>query len=164
MHSQSELQKYLQLIPWFLELDSASIGDLVEIASLHDLEPGEVLFNEGDREDCIYILLEGQVILETEVPTRGMIPFYTAETLDVIGWSSMTPIVRQRTASARVTQRSLLLGFQSELLEQLCSENHHIGYVMMRRIANVVANRLLTTRVLLMDMIAHAAPLESGLD
>jgi hypothetical protein len=39
------------------------------------------------------------------------------------------------------------LAFNSKLLQQLCDEDHELGYVIMRRLANVVANRLLTTRL-----------------
>jgi hypothetical protein len=86
---------------------------------------------------------------------------YTAEALDIIGWSSMTPIVRQRTAAARVTQSCLLVGFNSKLLQQYCEEDHELGYIIMRRIANVVASRLLTTRLSLLEIITQTIPQDS---
>ena len=163
MNSQIDFTKTLRRIPWFLDLNQTQLDRLSAIATLHELESGEVLFKEGDREDFLYILLEGQVELEIEVPTHGQMAFYKAEALDIIGWSSLTPIVRQRTASAKARQQSLLLGLQRELLEQLCDEDHDLGYIIMRRLANLVANRLLTTRVCLMDLIAHTAPQETRL-
>jgi CRP-like cAMP-binding protein len=87
---------------------------------------------------------------------------YTAEILDILGWSSMTPIVRQRTASVRATKPCLLLGLNSKLLQQMCEEDHELGYTIMRRLANVVANRLLTTRLCLLDIIAHGCPQGTG--
>jgi CRP-like cAMP-binding protein len=110
MYLQSGLTNTLRRIPWFVELTQLQLECLAGIATLHELEEGTSLFNEGDREDYLYVLLEGQVVLEVEVPTRGKVPVYTAETLDIIGWSSMTPIVRQRTASVRATKPCLLLG------------------------------------------------------
>ncbi len=157
MFSQADFSTTLRRIPWFLELDANQLERLSAIATLHELEQGEVLFKEGDREDFLFILLEGQVLLQLEAPGRGQLPFYTAESLDVIGWSSMTPIVRQRTASAIATQRSLLIGLHSKLLQQLCDEDHDLGYVIMRRLANVVASRLLTTRIHFMEMISRSA-------
>jgi len=162
MTPQADIRKALNRIPWLLDLDPASLDRLAAIAELVETCPGQVLFTEGDREDSLYILLEGQVVLDMEIPTRGQPPFYTAEALDIIGWSSLTPIVRQRTASARVTQRGTLLVFQSALLQQLCDEDHDLGYTLMKRLSNVVATRLLTTRVYLMEMIAHSAPQEAG--
>lgn len=156
----ADLSKILRRIPWFVDLSAAQVDCLASIATQQTLEAGDLLFREGDREDYLYVVLEGQVVLEVEVPTRGQVPVYTAEALDVIGWSSMTPIARQRTASVRATQITTLIGFNSKLLQQLCEEDHDLGYIIMRRLANVVANRLLTTRLCLLDIIASTTPQE----
>lgn len=160
MYLHSEMTKVLKRIPWFVDLTKAQLDNLASIMTPHELETGEILFHEGDREDYLYILLEGQMVLEVEVPTRGQVVMYTAEELDIIGWSSMTPIVRQRTASARATRPSLLLGFNNKLLQQFCDEDHELGYVIMRRLANIVANRVLTTRICLLEIIAQSTPQE----
>lgn len=161
MYLHSDLTKYLRRLPWFVELTQAQLDSLASILTPYELEAGEYLFHEGDREDSLFVLLEGQMVLEVEVPTRGQVQIFTAEDLDVIGWSSMTPIVRQRTASARATRPCLLIGFHAQLLQQLCDEDHSLGYVIMRRLANVVANRVLTTRICLLEMIADSAQQET---
>ncbi len=158
MYMQADLPTIMRKIPWFAELSNAQLNCLAGISTLQELEAGEVIFLEGDREDYLYILLEGQVMLEIEVPAHGRVPVYTAEVLDTIGWSSLTPIIRQRTASARTTKPSLLLGFNSVLLQQICEEDYQLGYIIMRRLANVVANRLLTTRLCLLSLIAQSVP------
>ncbi len=163
MFQQAGLTNTLRSIPWFVDLSQAQLDCLASIATLRELGTGDLLFKEGDREDYLYVLLEGQVVLEVEVPTRGQVPIYTAEVLDIIGWSSMTPIVRQRTASVRATQPCLLLGLNSKLLQQMCDEDHELGYTIMKRLANVVANRLLTTRLCLLDMIANTLPQDTEL-
>lgn len=162
LYPQTDLLQTLRHIPWFADLTLAQLQELASIASLHRIDAGEILFREGDREDSLYILLEGQIVLEIEVPTRGQVAVFTAEMMDILGWSSMTPIVRQRTAQARATQDSLLLGFNSKLLQQLCDEDHQIGYIIMRRLANVVANRLLTTRLCLLDIITQTLHQEAS--
>jgi CRP/FNR family transcriptional regulator, cyclic AMP receptor protein len=155
MYPNADLLQTIRHLPWFTGLTQFQLEQMASIASLQHLETGEILFKEGDRDDSLYVLLEGQVALEIEVPTRGRVAFFNAEMLDIIGWSSLTPVVRQRTAQARAKKASLLLGFNSKLLEQLCEEDHEIGYIVMRRLANVVANRLLTTRLCLLDMIVQ---------
>ncbi len=156
MYPQANLQQILRHLPWFGDLTQAQLEQMARIASLYRLEAGDILFKEGDRDDSLYVLLEGQVVLEIEVPTRGQVVFFTAEMMDILGWSSLTPVVRQRTAQARASQECLLLGFNSKLLQQLCDEDYQIGYIVMRRLANVVANRLLTTRLCLLDIITQA--------
>lgn len=154
MYLQVDLSETLHRIPWFADLTPVQLDYLASTATLCELEAGDILFKEGDREDYLYILLEGQMVLEIEVPTLGEVPIYTAETWDIIGWSSMTPIVRQRTASVRANKPCVLIGLNSKLLQQTCDEDHELGYVIMNRLANVVANRLLTTRLCLLEIIS----------
>ena len=80
---------------------------------------------------------------------------YTAEPMDIVGWSSITPVVRQRTAAARAVLPSRLVRMLAVELYKLCDEDHDLGYVVMRRLSNVIASRLLTTRLQLLDMFSH---------
>jgi CRP-like cAMP-binding protein len=150
-----EIKAALQTIPWFQELNPAHFEQLCEITSLRLVEPGEELFREGDKEDYLYIVIEGRIAVEIFIPGRGRMRIYTAEPMDVVGWSSATPVVRQRTASARAVLPSRLAVLEAQKMRQLCEENHDLGYVVMRRLANVIASRLLVTRLQLLDMFAH---------
>jgi CRP/FNR family transcriptional regulator, cyclic AMP receptor protein len=152
---QSDISATLQSIPWFLDLKPRQINALTRIASIVQLNSGEVLFNEDDKTDALYILLQGQMSLEYYVPTHGGVCIFIAEPLDIVGWCSMTPVVRQRSATSRANIASILLFFNAESLRELCDLDHDIGYVIMRRLANVVASRLLTTRLCLVDIIAN---------
>ena len=150
-----EIQTALQTIPWFQEIAPEYFEKLCGISSLREVEPGDELFREGDKEDYLYIVLEGRIAIEIFVPGRGRMRIYTAEPMDVVGWSSTTPVVRQRTAGARAVFPSRLVVMEAQKLKQLCDEDHDLGYVVMRRVANVIASRLLVTRLQLLDMFAH---------
>jgi CRP-like cAMP-binding protein len=154
MPPQLEVIETLKRIPWFERLESKHFDKLAEIAAIRHVEAGEQLFREGEKEDNLYIVIEGRIALEIFVPHRGRIRIGTVESMEVFGWSSVTPIVHQRTASAFVVLTSLLVVFNSEKLRNLCDEDHDLGYVVMRRLANVIASRLLTTRLQLIDMFA----------
>jgi len=147
------ISKTLQRIPWFIDLTPVQLESLAQIASLRHLDPGEVLFNEGDSEDGLYIMLEGLVQIEAHVPGHGVLKLHSAEPLDIIGWSALTPVVRQRTATARAEGKSRLVCFNSQILYQLCEDDTSLGYIIMRRIANVAATRLLVTRLRLFEII-----------
>ena len=149
-----EIQAALQSIPWFQEIAPKHFEQLVEISCLQMVEAGEDLFRAGDKEDNLYIVIEGRVAIEIFVPGRGRMRIYTAEPMDVVGWSSVTPVVRQRTASARAVLPSRLVALDAQKLRLLAENDHDFGYVLMRRMANVVASRLLVTRLQLLDMFA----------
>jgi len=155
MNPLDEIKLELQKIPWFRDLTIRHLDMLAQISFLRRLKAGEVLFREGDREDNVYIVLEGRIGLDMMVPPRGKVRFYTADAWEVVGWSSVTPSVRQRTASATAVTDCLLGGTDAEKLRQLCDQDHDFGYLVMRRIANIVASRLMTTRLQLLDIFGE---------
>lgn len=164
MFRQADLITTLQNIPWFLELKPYQLERLSRVAEFRQVSASEELFREGEREDFLYILLEGQIAITIHVPTRGYTHVFTAEPLDIMGWSSLTPIVRQRTATAKAILSCRLLAFDGEALRHLCEEDHDIGYIIMRRVANVVASRLLTTRLKLFDILVEKSKYPTQLE
>lgn len=145
----------LQAIPWFQQLSQDHFERAASLAHIVEVERGEDLFHEGDKEDYLYVVLEGRISIDIFAPSRGRMPIYTAEPLDVVGWSSVTPVVRQRTASARAVLDSRLIAFDAPGLRKACDEDHDFGYAIMRRMANVVAARLMVCRLQLLDLFAH---------
>jgi CRP-like cAMP-binding protein len=125
------------------------------IAEVVLLEKDEMLFRQGDTQDYLYILIEGRVAVELYSPVRGSLRVFTAEPLDVVGWSSATPVVRQRTASARAVLDSRLVALNAAGLNRLCEEDSELGFLVMRRLANVVAGRLMICRLQLVDLFGH---------
>lgn len=151
----AQLREALGFIRWFASLKDEHFDRLLKIASLQSVEAGERLFSEGDPQDYLYVLLKGRVAIEIHDPTRGRLRLATVEPVDVFGWSSVTPIVRQRTASATAVLPSDLVAFDADALRMACEEDHELGYVVMRRMANVIAARLQITRLQLLDMFSH---------
>lgn len=155
MHA-STLIETLKTIPWFLELKPQQISALAAISTIVEVKAGNSIFCEGDRVDNIYIILSGAIGMDMAVPTQGIVRIYTAEALDIIGWSKLTPVVRQRTASATALKDSTLLVINGDEMSQLCEDDPRVGYVVMRRLANVVASNLLTIKLQLIDLILQS--------
>lgn len=156
MCKDRDLASSLQLIPWFRDLDPEQFNRLLQISTLRVAMPSEVLFEEGDAEDYLYFVLDGKVSIEMTVPGRGKEWISSADPIDPFGWSSVTPIIRQRTASARAVAESCLLAIDANKLRQLCEEDHNLGYIVMSYLANVIAARLLVTRLQLLDQLASS--------
>lgn len=155
METKHEVIAELKKIPWFKELKPGHTEKIASITSLKHVKAGETLFREGDKEDYCYIVIEGRVALDMFVPERGKIRFYTAEQYEIFGWSSVTPTIRQRTAGAAAVIAGVVARIDAPKLRQLCDDDHDLGYAVMRRLANVVAARLLVTRLQLLDMFAN---------
>ncbi|MFU8826952.1 MAG: Crp/Fnr family transcriptional regulator [Brevefilum sp.] len=154
MLNQAEITTAINSIPWFFDLSQESINRLISIADVISLEPGHVIFSEGDQHPYFYLVLEGKVHLESFVPGQGSLPLFTAESLDVLGWSSLTPVVRQMSSTAVVLAPTKLLRFNAQTLMACCESDCELGFVIMRRLANIIASRLLTHRLHLLEIIS----------
>jgi CRP-like cAMP-binding protein len=154
MLTQVDLSATMKSIPWFLGLSTESLQRLTEIANVRFIDAGEKIFSEGEKNPFLYVILEGKVRLESFVPGRGSLPYLTAETLDVIGWSSLTPVVRQKTGTAVAVEPTRLLSFHADELMDLCEKDCDLGFVIMRRLANIIASRLLNHRLHLLELIS----------
>ena len=157
MTPEQELISALQSIPWFQEINPEYFDKLAGISNIIEVDAGEALYQQGDKQDYLYIILKGMVAIEIAIPGRGRARIYTAQPIEMLGWSSVTPVVRQRTASAVTVLPSVLVKMKASKLQKLCDQNHSFGYIVMRRIANVAASKLLVTRLQLIDMFSHTS-------
>ena len=154
MLNHAEITTALKSIPWFFDLSPESINRLGSIADIVSFNPGNLLFSEGAQHPYLYVVLEGEVRLESFVPGRGTLPLFTAEALDMVGWSSITPVVRQMTCTATTLTSTTLLKFNAQALMSCCEEDCELGFIIMKRLANIVASRLLTHRLHLLEIIS----------
>jgi CRP/FNR family transcriptional regulator, cyclic AMP receptor protein len=155
MFKEAGLNESLKNIPWFFELKPASFERLCSIAEMREFPAGQVLYYEGERATDFYIILSGQIAIETQVPYHGSVCTFTAGALDVIGWSCLTAFTRQRTSTARATTDCRLIAMNGEALRTMCDQDHDLGYIIMRRLTNIIASHMLTTRLHLYDLIVQ---------
>jgi CRP-like cAMP-binding protein len=154
MLDRTELNLALESVPWLEELSPEYIQMLENIAHLSTVDSQKYLFQEGDAEDYLYILIDGQVEIEMRVPEQEKIKVHTADPFDIVGWSSVTPVIRQRTASALASKSCKFIAIDAAKLRELCEANHDIGFIILCHIANIVATRLLVTRLQMLDILS----------
>jgi CRP-like cAMP-binding protein len=162
MNPKDEVTLELQKITWFADLDPEDLQKFAEISSLRHFKAGEIFFHEGDKQDYFYVVLSGRVALDMFIPHRGKVRFFTCEEGDSFGWSSVTPVVRTRTAGAVGVRDGTIIATDTTKLQALCDQDHDIGYLFMRHMTNVIASRLQITRLQLLDMFAE--PTETKTD
>lgn len=124
---------------------------LCAIASFITFQAEETIFQEGDRHPYIYWLADGQITLQMTRSTDTVQRLMTLSTGDLLAWSAL--LANQRmSATAKSTSQTRLLQFSTRDLNDLFSTHHHVGYQVMRRIANQLALRLLATRLQMLDI------------
>jgi CRP/FNR family transcriptional regulator, cyclic AMP receptor protein len=145
----------LHEIPFLADLSAQHLELLASLSTLRTAKDGEELFHEGDPQDYLYIVLEGRVALEIHIPNRGRLRILTVEPNELLGWSSVTNAIPRRTASARVVCDTRLMAIDSMRLNKACQDDPILGYRMMLQVANVIANRLVTTRIQMLDLFSN---------
>jgi CRP/FNR family transcriptional regulator, cyclic AMP receptor protein len=148
------VKQKLQRNPWFARLSEAHLVKLASTAEEIRWPAGHIIFREGDKDYRFYLVLEGRVALDIYVPARGRVIILTVGVDELFGWSAMLPVVEIRTASARALQDTTAVAFDAAALRALCEEDHGLGYLVYRRLTNVIAGRLTATRLQLLDMYA----------
>jgi len=142
-------------MPLFSDLTDEHVGVIAKISSIRPVKENQEIFHEGDARDFLYVVLEGRIALEINVPTRGHIRILTVEPQEVLGWSSVADVAPKRTLTARAVTAGKLLAIDAGQLHAACEKDPVLGYAVMHHIANVIAGRLVATRMQLLDMFAQ---------
>ncbi len=137
-------------------LPHAELTCLGRASRLVEAGAGTVLFREGQVEDEVFVLFSGHVRLSMKVPGRGEVTLLTAGPGDLVGWSGLISD-GVMTATATVLDSARLLALSGRCLQQLCESDPKLGYILMKRMAQVISRRLLSTRLQLLDLFADAA-------
>lgn len=115
--------------------------------------PGEVLFRENAAAQDLLLILTGSVALEMNVSGRGKVRLISLGPGDWAGWSALMG-GGQMTTSAVAQSTAHVAKFSADELRQMCDQNPDIGYPLMKCVAHSLANRLVATRLQLLDLFS----------
>jgi CRP-like cAMP-binding protein len=132
-------------------LNAGQLEQVVQTATAVQWDAGRTIFREGDRDSLLYLVEEGRIAIEIAVPGRGRVVILTVGPGEVFGWSSIFHN-RPKTASARTIEPARVLALDAVRLRELCDTDPRLGYVLTRRILEIVAERLTATRLQLIDI------------
>jgi CRP-like cAMP-binding protein len=131
--------------PFFKGLKAHHLQLLTASALEMQFEAGLSIFQEGSPANRFYLILEGKVVLESDLEGRGMIPIQTLGPGDDLGWSWLFPPYYLHS-SARAVERTKTIFFYGTRLREQCEQDHDLGYQLMSRIAEVVIKQLQATQ------------------
>lgn len=136
------------------ELSAEDLPKVAAISSVLATVPGTVLFQEGDHSERLYVVIEGLVGLEMCLPRQGCVRILTVGPGEFVGWSAIVGSGHM-TTRATVIEPTTLVVLPGNRLRRLCDADHDIGYAVMRQIASAVSQRLLATRLQMLDVFGE---------
>lgn len=122
------------------DLDPHHLHRLAGLALEASFEPGHIVFREGDPAGFFYLILSGQVALES----GGEI----VETLgpgDALGWSSLIE-GEHKHFQARALTPVMAFAFDGAEVRRVSNDHPDFGYAITRRLLPVLAERLEAAR------------------
>ena len=136
--------------PFFKGLSGPDLQLLADSAMATQFEAGQWIFRQGDPANRFYLILEGKVLIESEVKERGMIPIRTLGPGDDLAWAWLFPPYYMHFNACAIEPTRAIFFYGTRLREQ-CEANHELGYQLMKRIAQVVIRNLNATQQRLLE-------------
>lgn len=144
------LELYLSTHAFFAGLSPEFIGFLARCAREQPLQPGEVLFRQGERAHYFYLIQHGSIAIEIPAITGPTLQVQSLGAGQILGWSWLIPPYRWNFQS-RAETSTTLLAFDGDAVRDRCEAEADFGYPLLKRFAALMAERLEVARQRLMD-------------
>jgi CRP/FNR family transcriptional regulator, cyclic AMP receptor protein len=136
--------------PFLSTIPVTSLRRLATHVQPHPYPAGQQILREGELANRFFLIRQGLVRLDIEVPGRGPVEVETLGADAALGWSWLfAPYRWQLTATAVV--RTSTLVFDGDALQAVMASDPPLGYELMRRFTGVMFDRLKATRLRLTD-------------
>lgn len=145
------LEAILAEHPFFAGLEPHYMQLMTGCASNVRFEAGTYIFREGEAASHFYIIRQGKVALEAFAAQRGPITIETIEAGEVLGWSWLFPPYRWHF-DARVIELTRAIALDGVCLRSKGEADHDLGYELVKRVAQIMMQRLQATRLQLLDV------------
>lgn len=145
-----EIAKNMLEHPFFKDFNPAQVESFAECATSMHFPAGSHMFREEEVADRLFLVMEGMVTLELEMPGRDPLAIMSVGTGSIVGLSWLFQPSRWHF-SARVRKDASVIALDARQLLQKCTEDYQAGYQLMWRSASIMGERLQATRAQLLS-------------
>jgi CRP-like cAMP-binding protein len=145
----------LKGFPFFAGLSEAELKSISSVADEVSFQRGDFVFREDSQAGALFLLLDGwvDIVINTDAGGDRYELMMTLTPGDVFGCSAVVEPYLY-TASAMCVSPVRALRFKGADLLALFEIDFHLRCIMMKNICRVVANRLRSTRLQLLSLVA----------
>lgn len=140
--------------PFFAGMSDEHLETMSGCGRLVHFKPGEYLLREGDEADTFYLIRDGDVAIESDIPAAGAASVARVGAGGITGYSWLFPPYRNSFDSIALTNVSAV-ALDGECLRGKAEADHELGYQLMKRFAQVMLDRLQATRRQMLDVYAN---------
>lgn len=146
-----QLSQVIAETPLFEGIPAQLAEELQRCAQEGTFQEGFDLILSGNSADTFYVIREGIVALEVQPPHRSAITILTLGEGDILGWSWIFPPYKWHF-DARAITPTKVVSFDARSIRGKCESDHEFGYKLMKRLAEIMLERLVATRLQLLDL------------
>lgn len=132
-------------LPFFAGMSQKHLEVLHQSSAYAEFGGGDVIFREGSPANSFYLIGQGKVALEADMDGEGLVQIGVLKDGEPLGWSWLFPPFVWHF-HARALKRTTTTYFDAKILRQLCEEDHDFGYELLKRVSQVMLERLQSTR------------------
>lgn len=135
--------------PFFKGLEERLIKLLADSIMEMRFRPGDWIYQQGEVANRFYLILEGKVLIESEVKEK-MLPIRILGPGDDLGWAWLFPPYHMHFGASAVEPTRTIFIYGTRLREK-CEANHELGYQLMKRVAEEMVRNLTATQQRLLE-------------
>ena len=148
-------------LSFFSDIDSDTLEAISKKGEVLEFSAGDLIFHHEEPSTHLYGLLEGEVdlvlvfkdkVLKTEIEYEEAIQATmvdeekeiivdTVAPGQVFGWSSIVG-AGKRTVTAECSEASRIISIPADALKAMFDKDHTLGYIVMKRLGDIIAKRL----------------------
>ena len=142
-------------------LEPDQVETLSVIATQVRFGPGESIFRQREFADGFYLIEQGEVSLEYELPGKIKIPIQTIGPGELLGLSWLFEPYRWQFSATAISAVTANFFRALDIREQ-CAQDPKVGYKLMEEVARVLTERLQATRHKLLVFVERASDNEDA--
>lgn len=137
-----EVVTMLKQVDLFRGLNNSQLALVGQIANQEDFTDGDVIFEQGDLADKMYIVSEGQVEVIVEYSDGQHASVVFLGTGQIIGEMTLVDEGKRSATVKASGKMTRLYSIPNKKFTTLCRTNTDIGYIIMRNIAQDMSFKL----------------------
>ncbi|MFH2048056.1 MAG: aspartate ammonia-lyase [bacterium] len=135
------MNKFLQRIELFSELNDKERAMIVELVEIRELEKDVLLFQENDRQKSLYLIYDGEIELLKKSPfgEEKRLSFFSK--YDFLGEGALLDNYPHST-TARTLLKTVVFVISSDKFREFCAPRPELGMKIFSSVARVISRRM----------------------